>query len=936
MGNSSSIDINNGINFVNNINTNGTGSSSLSISQLGEFTLYNTTSSLNLTTGALISYSGINIYSTSNSVDITQGNALTVRGGLAMRGDMNNSGRVQIGFNTSATLNTTAPLNITAYPFGIFTTETSYNLLTGTWIGSAGSIRSFSVNKASNNDIVFNMNNALDIRTNSVSRLFMEGSFGNINIGTTTPATNSSVLMNIVGSNGSTEMNIQSNTTSAHLRLGICNTSGPFVPGAAFLASNNSGPIQIGTFTSGTVARSVFIYTSTGNAGIGTVTPTFNLDVTNIGTVNFTTSLSTANMYSSNMSVSNMVATFNSTNNTIITNLTLANLLSTSMNVSTVNTIITGITASNINILSNLYQNGSIYSGSDVWGSGTGGNLFYTSGNVGINTTAPTFTLDVRGTNGVSVQTGITCNTLSISTLGNILITNNINTYGNMIFNTSGSVVVSNLKGINNRLRTSRANANNAVSTWTSRTSAADNGWRSIVWSPELSLFVAVSDTGTGNRVMTSPDGIIWTTRTSAANNSWYSIAWSPELSLFVAVAITGTGNRVMTSPNGLTWTTRTSAADNDWWGVTWSSELSLFVAVATTGTGNRVMTSPDGLTWTTRTSAADNQWLSVTWSAELGLFAAVAVTGTNDMVMTSPNGINWTTRRNAVTSSWWNITWSPELSIFAAVSSGGANNRVMTSPDGINWTSRTTAALQWSSISWSPELSLFVAVAMGKINYGVMTSHNGITWTTRTSAADNYWRSVVWSAELSRFVTVADTGTGNRVMTSTITLPNSKSTPLVSPAHMTCDTSTGNVTITGALSKGSGTFDISHPLDSSKRLVHSFIEGPRCDLIYRGTTQLQNGTAVVTIDSDCVAESNCAMTQGTFESLTTNPVINLQNYTSFDRVRGILSGNTLTILCENQMSSDTIHWYVMAERKDPFIKSWDRTNENGYLITEK
>ena len=92
----------------------------------------------------------------------------------------------------------------------------------------------------------------------------------------------------------------------------------------------------------------------------------------------------------------------------------------------------------------------------------------------------------------------------------------------------------------------------------------------------------------------------------------------------------------------------------------------------------------------------------------------------------------------------------------------------------------------------------------------------------------------------------------------------------------------------------------------------------------------------MVTIDSDCVAESNCAMTQGTFESLTTNPVINLQNYTSFDRVRGILSGNTLTILCENQMSSDTIHWYVMAERKDPFIKSWDRTNENGYLITEK
>ena len=37
-------------------------------------------------------------------------------------------------------------------------------------------------------------------------------------------------------------------------------------------------------------------------------------------------------------------------------------------------------------------------------------------------------------------------------------------------------------------------------------------------------------------------------TRTSAADNSWFSIAWSPELGLFAAVALNGTGNRVMTS----------------------------------------------------------------------------------------------------------------------------------------------------------------------------------------------------------------------------------------------------------------------------------------------------------------------------------------------------------------------------------------------------
>jgi hypothetical protein len=47
---------------------------------------------------------------------------------------------------------------------------------------------------------------------------------------------------------------------------------------------------------------------------------------------------------------------------------------------------------------------------------------------------------------------------------------------------------------------------------------------------------------------MTSPDGINWTSRTSAVDNDWNSVCWSAELGLFVAVSFTGTGDRVMTS----------------------------------------------------------------------------------------------------------------------------------------------------------------------------------------------------------------------------------------------------------------------------------------------------------------------------------------------------------------------------------------------------
>ena len=80
--------------------------------------------------------------------------------------------------------------------------------------------------------------------------------------------------------------------------------------------------------------------------------------------------------------------------------------------------------------------------------------------------------------------------------------------------------------------------------TWTSRTSAADNNWRAVTYGN--GLFVAVANTGSENRVMTSPDGITWTIRTSAADNNWRGVTYGNGL--FVAVAYSGRGNRVMTS----------------------------------------------------------------------------------------------------------------------------------------------------------------------------------------------------------------------------------------------------------------------------------------------------------------------------------------------------------------------------------------------------
>jgi hypothetical protein len=299
-----------------------------------------------------------------------------------------------------------------------------------------------------------------------------------------------------------------------------------------------------------------------------------------------------------------------------------------------------------------------------------------------------------------------------------------------------------------------------SVSTWTQRTFVNQNTQtlRSVCWSPQLKLFVAVGGAGGGNdRIVISPDGINWTL-SALTYLPMRSVCWSAETGLFVAVGLNGT-NGVITSPDGITWTARTSAGPVGsglfWLSVCWSPELSLFVAVAYIDflgtTTNRVMTSPDGITWTLRTSP-NNNWYSVCWSPELGLFVA---TSEDNSIMTSPDGITWTTRTSPVSNKWYSVCWSPELGLFVAVgSAGNINTKIITSPDGINWTARTGANNNsYSGVCWSAELGLFVAVGYGSdaSNNRIMTSSNGINWTARTNS--NSLLSVCWSPELGIFV---------------------------------------------------------------------------------------------------------------------------------------------------------------------------------------
>ncbi len=141
-----------------------------------------------------------------------------------------------------------------------------------------------------------------------------------------------------------------------------------------------------------------------------------------------------------------------------------------------------------------------------------------------------------------------------------------------------------------------------------------------------------------------------------------------------------------------------------------------------------------------------------------------------------------------------------------------------------------------------------------------------------------------------------------------------------------------GAVNIAGSLSKGSGSFKIDHPLPEKKEthhLVHSFIEGPQADLIYRGKVELSNGAATVNLDTAA------RMTEGTFVLLNTNVQCFTSNESDWTAVRGSVSGNILTIAAEDNTSTATVSWLVIGERKDEHMLDTDWTDENGRVITE-
>lgn len=137
---------------------------------------------------------------------------------------------------------------------------------------------------------------------------------------------------------------------------------------------------------------------------------------------------------------------------------------------------------------------------------------------------------------------------------------------------------------------------------------------------------------------------------------------------------------------------------------------------------------------------------------------------------------------------------------------------------------------------------------------------------------------------------------------------------------------------VNGSLSKNSGSFKIPHPLPAmaeTHNLVHSFVEAPQADNLYRGRVALVDGAATVDLDDAA------GMTTGTFELLNRDLQCFIVNNEGWTAVRGSVSGSTLTIMAQDAACVDTVDWLVVGERHDQHMYDTEWTDDDGRVIVE-
>lgn len=335
---------------------------------------------------------------------------------------------------------------------------------------------------------------------------------------------------------------------------------------------------------------------------------------------------------------------------------------------------------------------------------------------------------------------------------------------------------------------------------WTLLTLAETNKMSSIAYSPDGSIWFAVSTDGT-NRIQTSTDnGDTFVYDDRFTNYSWKRVRYVNNRFVFIPDTLYATkivisedssgtslvdvdlpiNGNYHSSPIDITYgdgtyamTARTytptvgsdnvvSAGATFWGGSVYSINDSRYVAVKQSGTNTYgIAYSGDGESWTEVSAPTALGYTGVCYSDALSLFVAV---NAGFRIGYSSDGISWTSvdlgTADNIASSGNDIACGSSGLVVVGNGATPAKS-ILYSSDATEWNYATTVPVgkPWSTVCHSEYLSMFVALGYG--GYGAYSS-NGTVW-TQFAILDYTWKKLIYSEHLRLFVAVGTDG----VMTS-------------------------------------------------------------------------------------------------------------------------------------------------------------------------
>ncbi|MEN6293153.1 MAG: right-handed parallel beta-helix repeat-containing protein [Methanobacterium sp.] len=314
------------------------------------------------------------------------------------------------------------------------------------------------------------------------------------------------------------------------------------------------------------------------------------------------------------------------------------------------------------------------------------------------------------------------------------------------------------------------------------------NTWCTAAYSQDLHRIVVIADTGmAGSQVMTSDDfGTTWELQqTNLYNQKWKSCVWDELFGAFVAVSEDGE-KQVMMSATGL----------GGSWALVQTPYNSVSRSTPSEVVSTKIKTVPTVFSSNSLTYKGDftsrvynftfqpltnghvyrveqiSGWIKPSIAGKKAYMKVTLQFGDDDEIILQ----EWTNKKPAYAKNVYDLDLKSDtnelvvLRYYLRTSCTGSRTLATMlgfkvsemTPGGSTITYTRNA---WEALGYSPDQNLRVAIASSGTGNRVMDATDDGNWQFEESAADYSWSGICWAPEISTFLVVGKSGTGKRSM---------------------------------------------------------------------------------------------------------------------------------------------------------------------------